>query len=115
MTLAPRFVLVHAGFHGAWCWDRVIPALQALGCEAIALDLPGHGWRANESATLETYREAVLRHVEPGDILVGHSMGGVPITLAADAAPDRIGGLIYLAAVVPVEGRSFCDSFWIEE
>ena len=24
-----RFVLVHGGFHGAWCWSRTIPELQA--------------------------------------------------------------------------------------
>ena len=38
-----RFVLVHGGFHGAWCWSRTIPELQALGHEAIAIDIPGHG------------------------------------------------------------------------
>src|SRR5579859_1162399 len=115
MTNAPRFVLVHGAFHGAWCWDKVIPALRALGCDATALDLPGHGQRVNEAATLESYCGAVLRHAEPGDILVGHSMGGIPITLDADAAPERIGGLIYLTALLPVQGRSSWDSFWIEE
>jgi pimeloyl-ACP methyl ester carboxylesterase len=115
MTNAPRFVLVHGGFHGAWCWNKVIPALHALGCEATALDLPGHGRRVDEAATLESYGKAVLRHAEPGDILVGHSMGGISITLAADAAPDRIGGLVYLASTIPVQGRSFWDSFWIDE
>ncbi len=24
----PRFVLIHGGFHGAWCWSRTIPELE---------------------------------------------------------------------------------------
>src|SRR6266545_2154841 len=32
-----RFVLVHGGFHGAWCWSRTIPQLERLGHEAIAV------------------------------------------------------------------------------
>ena len=43
-----RFILIHGGFHGAWCWDRVVPELERLGHQALALDLPGHGERAAE-------------------------------------------------------------------
>jgi pimeloyl-ACP methyl ester carboxylesterase len=32
-------VLVHGSWHGAWCWHRVLPALQALGHTARAIDL----------------------------------------------------------------------------
>jgi pimeloyl-ACP methyl ester carboxylesterase len=32
--------------------------------------------------------------VEDGDVLVGHSMGGFAISLAADEVPDKIGRLI---------------------
>ena len=44
-----RFVLVHGGFHGAWCWSRTIPELQALGHDAIAIDVPGHGARVRRN------------------------------------------------------------------
>ena len=30
-------VLVHGAFHGAWCWDRVVPRLEAAGVPAIAV------------------------------------------------------------------------------
>jgi pimeloyl-ACP methyl ester carboxylesterase len=40
-----RFVLIHGGFHGAWCWSRTIPELEKLGHDAVAIDIPGHGQR----------------------------------------------------------------------
>lgn len=109
-ALPMRFVLVHGGFHGAWCWSRVIPELQALGHEAIAVDLPGHGVRRDEPSTLDGRRQAVLDVMRRGDILVGHSGGGYEITLAADAAPDKVGHLIYLAAALPIQGRPLIEA-----
>jgi pimeloyl-ACP methyl ester carboxylesterase len=105
-----RFVLVHGGFHGAWCWDRLIPELERLGHSAVAIDLPGHGARRDEQVTVANRRDAVLAVMEPGDVLVGHSGGGFEITLAADAAPDKVRHLIYLAAVLPAEGLSLLDA-----
>lgn len=106
-----RFILVHGGMHGGWCWERLVPELESLGHRAIAPDLPGHGTRRQETATVEGYRDAVLERLEPDDILVGHSMGGSVITLAADAAAKRIRHLIYLAAPIPLrgEGKTIAD------
>jgi pimeloyl-ACP methyl ester carboxylesterase len=100
-----RFVLIHGGFHGAWCWSRTIPELEKLGHTAIAIDIPGHGKRVHEAATMEGRLNAVLDVVRPGDVLVGHSGGGLEITRAADAAADLVSHLIYLAAALPLEGR----------
>src|SRR5438132_1148919 len=36
-------VLVHGAWHGAWCFDRVLPRLRDAGVDAVAIDLPGHG------------------------------------------------------------------------
>ena len=36
-----RFVMIHGGYHGAWCWDRLTPELERLGHEVLAIDLPG--------------------------------------------------------------------------
>ena len=99
-----RFVLVHGGYHGAWCWDKVVPELQALGHEAVAVELPGAGARVKEEANVESWRGAMIDVVEDGDVLVGHSMGGFVISMAADAAPEKVSRLIYLAAAVPIEG-----------
>ena len=104
-----RFVLTHGGMHGGWCWKYVLHELAALGVSAIAPDLPGHGERANEPATLDGYRDALLEVLEPDDVLVGHSLGGSFICLAADAAPDKVRRLIYIAALVPEEDRSLAE------
>jgi pimeloyl-ACP methyl ester carboxylesterase len=100
-----RFVLIHGGYHGAWCWEKVLPRLERLGHTALAVDLPGAGQRLHETATLDTWRGALHEVIEDGDVLVGHSMGGFAISLAADEVPDKVRRLIYLSAAVPVDGE----------
>jgi pimeloyl-ACP methyl ester carboxylesterase len=105
-----RFVFVHGGFHAAWCWDRVIGELGRLGHDGVAMDLPGHGARSAEESTLAARREAIVSVMQPGDVLVGHSGGGFDATLAADAAPDLVRHMIYLAAALPREGRTYPEA-----
>jgi pimeloyl-ACP methyl ester carboxylesterase len=105
-----RFVLVHGGFHGAWCWERTIPELERLGHEGVAVDLPGHGERRDERSTLADRRDAIVAVLEPGDVLVGHSGGGYDVTLAADAVPDKVHHVVYLAAGLPLEGRTVLEA-----
>lgn len=101
-----RFVLVHGGYHGAWCWSKLVPELEKLGHTALAVDLPGAGERMDEKASLASWRAFFRDTIEPGDVLVGHSQGGYGISLAADEVPDRIARLIYLSAAVPIHGRT---------
>jgi len=105
-----RFVLVHGGFHGAWCWSRTIPELEQLGHVAVAIDTPGHGQRVHEEPTMASRLDAVLEVLEACDVLVGHSGGGLEITRAADAAPELVAHVIYLAAALPLEGRLMQDA-----
>jgi pimeloyl-ACP methyl ester carboxylesterase len=101
-----RFVLVHGGFHGAWCWAKLTPELEALGHDVVAIDLPGAGERMHERANLASWRGALREVIDDGDVLVGHSQGGFGISLAADEVPDKIARLVYLSAAVPIQGRS---------
>lgn len=106
-----RFLLIHGSWHGAWCWRDVLPLLRDQGHEAEAIDLPGHGLDRTPAAevSLDGYAEAVLSALRPGTVLVGHSMGGYPITAAAELAAKRISRLVYLAAYVPLSGRSLAE------
>lgn len=98
-----RFLLVHGAAHGAWCWRDVLPALRALGHEAKAIDLPSHGHDPTppETVTLDDYAQAILAALEPDTILIGHSMGGYPITRAAEIDATRVARLTYLCAYTP--------------
>lgn len=100
-----RYVLVHGASHGAWCWDLLIPELNRLGQEAVAIDLPGAGSRLDETASIAGYRDAVVDALQGGDVLVGHSMGSAVVAVAADARPDLVGHLCLLAGPLPVEGK----------
>ena len=105
-----RFVLVHGGFHGSWCWELLIPELVRKGHRAVAVTLPGSAERVEESTSLAAVRDTVLEVIEPGDVLVGHSGGGYGITLAADAATSEVSHLVYLAAGFPSEGSSINET-----
>lgn len=104
-----KFLLIHGASHGAWCWERVIPALADLGHDATAIDLPGHGadQTPRNTVRLADYTRAVLDHLTTESILVGHSFGGFPITLAASEAPEMPRALVYLCALVPRPGQAF--------
>lgn len=104
-------LLVHGAAHGAWCWHRVIPALAELGHRARAIDLPSHGDDRTDPATvtLDAYADAILAATEGPTLLVGHSMGGFPITAAAQRAPDRFTALVYLCAYLPRPGMTLAE------
>ncbi len=98
-----EFLLVHGTGHGAWCWRDVIPELARLGHHVRAIDLPCHGEDQTPiaDASLGNYARAILDALEVPTIVVGHSMGGFPITQAACLQPDNIRHLVYLCAYVP--------------
>jgi len=109
-----RFVLVHGAWHGAWCWYKLIPLLRQQGHEVIAPDLPGHGIDRTpvNKVSLQSYTDRICTILDEGEkpaILLGHSMGGIVITQAAEYRPHRIHKLVYLAAFLIPSGRSLFD------
>jgi pimeloyl-ACP methyl ester carboxylesterase len=72
--------------------------------------MPAHGERRAEEDTVAGRQATILSVLQPGDVLVGHSGGGYDITMAADAAVDRVGHLVYLAAGLPLEGRTIPEA-----
>lgn len=104
------FVLVHGAWHGAWCWKKVVPELEALGHKAVTPDLPGLGddMTPAESVTLDDYIARIVDALDAQKgkvILLGHSMGGMAVTGAAEQRPGKIEWLVYLAAFLPRDGE----------
>jgi pimeloyl-ACP methyl ester carboxylesterase len=108
------FLLVHGSWHGAWCWEKLIPFLDGAGRAVLAVDLPGHGDDKTPTAeiTLASYGKAVCRgarSLPPPVVAVGHSMGGWAISQAAESCPDHFAALIYLCAFLPRDGLSVSE------
>jgi pimeloyl-ACP methyl ester carboxylesterase len=114
--MAATFVLVHGAWFGGWCWQKVIPFLEAAGHEVYAPTLTGLAERASELSPdvgLETHIQDIVGLLEEKDlhgvILVGHSYGAIVITGVVDAVPERIAHLVYLDTFVPRNGESLAD------
>jgi pimeloyl-ACP methyl ester carboxylesterase len=104
---SPTFVLVHGGHHGAWCWELLIGELHALGHRTVAMDLPIEDPLCGTGEYADVVCDAI--QAEESVVLVGHSMGGLSIPIAAGRRPTV--GMIFLCSVLPVPGMSPRETF----
>ena len=96
-----RLLLVHGAYHGAWCWDRLLPELDEQGVQAEAVqavDLPFTS-ADDDRDEVAAAIERLGRSGEPV-IVVGHSLGGAVISRAGGGASH----LVYLTAVMTEAG-----------
>jgi pimeloyl-ACP methyl ester carboxylesterase len=112
------FVLIHGGFHGSWCWSRLIPLLEAAGHRAFGPSLTELGDRAHllsPEVGLGTHIADITGLIRERDlwrvVLVGHNGGGMVITGVADRVPERIGHLVYFDTFVQRHGEASVDIF----
>jgi pimeloyl-ACP methyl ester carboxylesterase len=102
-----HFILVHGSFHGPWCWARIAPLLQAAGhtvsipdfADAKGAPYPG----------LPEYAALVAASVwaaERPAILVGHSMGGLVISQAAEQIAPHLSALAYVTGLMLRDGET---------
>lgn len=94
--------LVHGSYHGAWCWNPLVPELERLGHRVVTMDLP----ITDPALGAADYARAVDNALDPRSepVLVGHSMAGLVIPLVAARRPVR--RLVFLAAFLASPGRS---------
>ena len=81
-----QFLLVHGAFHGAWCWQKLVAELEKRSHRARAIDLPGQGEDQTplKEVTLDSMVDKIIAEMAdlPGKVvLLGHSLGGIPITV----------------------------------
>ncbi|KAK9048855.1 hypothetical protein SSX86_032177 [Deinandra increscens subsp. villosa] len=104
-----HFVLVHGACHGAWCWFKLKPLLEAAGHRVSAFDLSASGTDTKviqHVATLTDYTKPLLEFMatiprEEKVVLVGHSLGGMNISLAMEKFPEKVAVAVFLTAFMP--------------
>jgi len=99
------FALVHGGWQGAWCWERLVGPLHERGHDVVVPELPSE----DTEAGLEEYADTIERALGDTDdvVLVPHSLGGLVGPVMASRRPLR--ALVYVAGLVPEPGLSFRD------
>ncbi|MEO1289005.1 MAG: alpha/beta fold hydrolase [Chloroflexota bacterium] len=105
------YVLVHGAFQDEAGWDSIVTTLEDAGEIVITVQSPGRGddpTPAHEQSLIG-YRDNVIDVISAQSqpvILVGHSFGGIVISEVAEAIPEQIETLVYLAAYLPQSGDS---------
>lgn len=109
MTGAAPVVLVHGAWHDGRCWADVQRELEGRGRRSVAVDLPSEEPGLGAAAYAEVVSDAVARIAPDGEpcVLVGHSLGGLTVPVAAQSlGPERVASLVLVAAFVPQPGTS---------
>lgn len=109
MMDSKHFVLVHGLCHGAWCWFKLATLLKSVGHRVTALDLGSSGVnpkRLDEVNSISDSLQPLMDFIAslPHDervILVGHSYGGMAISLAIESFPDKVSAAVYVTAFMP--------------
>ncbi|WP_332775389.1 alpha/beta fold hydrolase [Polaromonas sp.] len=112
-----NIILLHGSWHGAWCWHKVVPHLQASGHRVHVPDLPAHGrnWRVARGrtrlASMASYVCAILDQLDKPALLVAHSRGGIVASTVAEMRPQALRGTAYVAAYMLRNGERVVDYF----
>ncbi|KAL3640258.1 hypothetical protein CASFOL_015226 [Castilleja foliolosa] len=104
-----HYVLVHGDCHGAWCWYKLSTLLKSLSHKVTAIDMAGSGTNiklVQQIRSITDYFEPLMLFMEalPMDesvILVGHSRGGIDISVAMERFPTKIAAAVFVTASMP--------------
>jgi pimeloyl-ACP methyl ester carboxylesterase len=98
----PLVVLAHGMGDSREAYRFLTPALVKAGYRVAAVDLRGHGessvgWAACTRTDLAGDLIALVKHLGGPAVLVGHSIAGGAVTIAAAKAPELVTALVELA------------------
>jgi pimeloyl-ACP methyl ester carboxylesterase len=110
------FVLIHGGWHGAWCWSRVAKRLREDGHDVFTPSLTGLADRSHlltDTVGLKTHVDDVVNLLKWENlsdvVLVGHSYGGIVISEVAERAAPALRAVVFLDAFLPDDGQSLAE------
>ncbi|WP_369138752.1 alpha/beta fold hydrolase [Modestobacter versicolor] len=101
-TAGPLVVLAHGMGDSRAAYRFLAPALVEAGYRVAAVDLRGHGdtsvgWTGYTRTDLAGDLIALVRHLGGPAVLVGHSIAGGAVTIAAAQAPELVTAVVELA------------------
>ncbi|KAK7350493.1 hypothetical protein VNO77_09183 [Canavalia gladiata] len=110
-----HFVLIHGANYGAWCWYKVATQLKSSGHNVTTLDMAGCGMnmkQVQDVGTISEYHEPLMTFMEslPSHekvILVGHSLGGVSISVAMERFPEKVSVAVFVSAIIISENLTY--------
>jgi len=110
-------VIIHGAWVGGWRWRRVADELSERGHRVFTPTLTGLGERAHLTSpavnlSMHSLDVANVVKYEQLDniLLVGHSYGGMPISVAAERVPEgTIQSIMYMDAFFPEDGECLND------
>jgi pimeloyl-ACP methyl ester carboxylesterase len=112
------FLLLHGSWHGAWCWFKVAPRLREHGAVVVP-NLPGRGRdpALPQFVTLDRMVRSVALHLDASapTTIVAHSRYGIVATALAEAYPDAVRRIIYVASYMLPSGHRVSDAFASDE
>lgn len=105
-SVVTPLVFVHGAFCGGWAFDSFREPFEAAGFQTHTPDLPHHERGADLEALAQTglkdYAQAIAtfaKTMRAPPVLIGHSLGGLVVQLAAIQA--EVAGLVLLAPSAP--------------
>jgi len=101
-TSGPLVVLAHGMGDSREAYRFLAPRLAAAGYRVAAVDLRGCGessvgWPSYTRTDIAGDLLALVRHLGGPAVLVGHSIAGGAVTIAAATAPELVTGVVELA------------------
>lgn len=99
-------LLVHGWESRATQMAPLVPDLQALGYQVIALDMPAHGHSSGSTTNVYAFAQTLLqaqRLLGPFDTVIGHSMGA-----AASGVAHSLG--LQMSKLILISGPSSIES-----
>jgi pimeloyl-ACP methyl ester carboxylesterase len=109
----PAVLLLHGWGGRAGQLAAVADALVAAGCEAVAIDAPGHGRSSGRVASVPLYAGAIAAAARAtgARAAVGHSFGGAALTFAVADGLELDAVVLVGAPSTPIlYVEAFCDA-----
>ena len=113
-TTGPLVMLAHGMGDSREAYRFLIPALVEAGYRVAAVDLRGCGessaeWTSYTRTDIASDLVTLVRHLGGPAVLVGHSIAGGAVTIAAATAPELVTAVVELAPFTRKQTMSLGD------